>query len=672
MIRRALAAGAALVCTAAHPPLDETQLAQTYFGADAPWFKDNIPYFETSDELLEQVYYYRWQVLRAHQRDLGALGYITTEFLDDVDWQRQPYASLNDTAAFHLYEARWLRDRRYADDYVTYLYAHGGNDRHFSESIADATWARYLVDGDRAAATQHLPAMQRTYDAWADHYDQAKGLYWITPIDDATEYSIASIDASGGRDGFRGGAAFRPTINSYMFANARAISRLSALTGNRAIERDYATRAEALRLRVERDLWNAKLGHFTDRFQVGNEYVQYWQTIRGRELAGFVPWTFGLPGKPLRAKIAWRRLLAANGFGGRAGLRTVEPGYEHYMRQYRYDKSTGAPECQWNGPIWPFQVTQVLLGMANLLNRPNSPISVIDYSKVLADYARLHTTAGKLDLQENYHPETGKPIVGLPRSHHYNHSGFNDLVITGLVGLRPRADAILEVNPLVTANPASPGHLSFFALQNVPYHGRLVTIVYDHDGRRYGLGRGLSIFSEGRLRAHRPTLGRLTVPFANREPVPIQRPINIAARVGRTGFPKPSASNNTTVDALHGTIDGRVWFFPEAANGWSATESAWIAVDLGTPTRVGSAELAFFADGERFAPPRTARIELWTGRDWVIPSEINQSAPVANGVTAARWQPMMASRIRVQVEPQPGRSIRLVELKAFSLEQEIS
>lgn len=663
MIRRALAAATALACAAAHPPLDEARLAASYFGDDAPWFASNIPFFEASDKTLEQVYYYRWQVLRAHQRDLGALGYITTEFLDDVSWQRQPYASLNDVAAFHLYEARWLRERRYADDYIIYLYAHGGNDRHFSESIADAVWARYLADGDRAAAIRHLPGMRRTYDAWEDHFDAAKGLYWITPIDDATEYSIASIDASGGEDGFRGGAAFRPTINSYMFANARAISRLSALAGDPAAALDYAARAEALRMRVERDLWNPRLDHFTDRYQVSNQHVRYWQPVRGRELAGFVPWAFGLP-RSGQFDAAWKRLLSTDGFNGRAGLRTVEPGYEHYMRQYRYDAATGAPECQWNGPVWPFQVTQVLRAMANLLNAPRSPVSAADYGAVLTGYAQLHRSPTGLDLQEDYHPETGQPIVGLARSHHYNHSGFDDLVITGLAGLRPRADAVLEVNPLVSRQ------LRYFALQAVPYHGRLVTIVYDRDGHRYHLGRGLSVFADGHLLARRSEPTRVMVPFTSVAPAPIRRPIDLVARIARTGFPQPSASNGASADELHGAIDGRMWFFPEAANGWSAAASAWLAVDLGSAQTIASAELAFFADGKRFAGPRSYQVELWTGADWIIPAALQQAAPASNGLTTARWRPVTASRIRVRVEPQAGRSVRLVELKAFAPEQE--
>lgn len=59
--------------------LDRGALAEQYFGNDAPWYLDRIPFFESSDANLTEVYYYRWNIFRAHQRDLGAQGYITTE-----------------------------------------------------------------------------------------------------------------------------------------------------------------------------------------------------------------------------------------------------------------------------------------------------------------------------------------------------------------------------------------------------------------------------------------------------------------------------------------------------------------------------------------------------------------------------------------------------------------
>src|SRR4051812_18046162 len=147
MIARAAALLLLLAAPAmARPALDTAGIARAHFGNDAPWYRDRIPFFESSDATLNAVYYYRWSIFRAHQRDLGEKGYISTEFLDDVGWQLEPWASLNDATGFHLGEGRWLRDRRYADDYIAFMY-NGGNDRHFTDYLADSVWGRYLVDG---------------------------------------------------------------------------------------------------------------------------------------------------------------------------------------------------------------------------------------------------------------------------------------------------------------------------------------------------------------------------------------------------------------------------------------------------------------------------------------------------------------------------------------------
>lgn len=76
--------------------LDPTTICTQYFGNDAAWYIPRIPLFESSDSALTDIYYYRWSIFRAHQRDLGSLGFISTEFLDDVSWQLNPFASLND------------------------------------------------------------------------------------------------------------------------------------------------------------------------------------------------------------------------------------------------------------------------------------------------------------------------------------------------------------------------------------------------------------------------------------------------------------------------------------------------------------------------------------------------------------------------------------------------
>lgn len=649
---------------AAQSSLDTRSIARQHFGNDAPWYEQRIPFFESSDPKLDAVYYYRWSIFRAHQRDLGAQGYITTEFADDVSWQREPYASLNDASGFHIAEGRWLNDRRYTDDYINFMYQ-GGNDRHFTDHMADSVWGRYLVDGDRAAATRHLPVMRHIYRLWDEKFDFSKGLYFVEPLLDATEYTVSSIDASGGKDGFRGGDSFRPSVNSYMFANARAISHMAELTGDTATAKEYAARADALQKRVLEDLWNPALGHFTDRYQVSNENVKYWEPIRARELVGYLPWMFDLVPDDAKYATAWAHLLDPASLAGEAGMRTVEKSYEYYMRQYRY--LGDAPECQWNGPIWPYQSTQVLTAMANLLDHygDHGPVTRGDYMRLLRQYANLHYQGKKLDLEEDYYPDTGKPIVGLDRSHHYFHSGYIDLIMTGLVGIRPRADDVLEVNPLLPAT-GDPQALKWFRAENVPYHGHKVAVTWDVDGKRYGRGAGLSVDVDGKEVARTALLQRIEVPVSRVANSNIERDTNVAVQLVRGQFPKATASTAVDAENLHDAIDGRLWFYPELPNGWDVPAPSgkqWYSIDFGRAVNLAAAELAFFDDGKTRRVPESVTFEFWRDGKW---QSLASTRPVANGVTRLDWAGTNADRIRVSITPKNGRGFRLAELRAIA------
>ena len=308
--------------------LSTEHFAREAFGNDAPWYARNIPFFECADPKIEAIYDYRWKDYKAHIRDVGERGTVITEFLDDVGWQKWPFASLNDATPFHIKEGRWLRDPRPVDETINYLYDGGGNDRHFSEGIAEATYANALARGDLARAARYLPTMRHVYNLWDDHFDFSKGLYFIEPLLDATEYTISSIDASGGKDGFRGGDAFRPTINAYQYGNARAISRLATIKGDKTTAEEFARRADALKARVQEALWSDSLTHFVDRYQVSNQFVKYWEPIRGRELAGYVPWAYEMPAR--RAEV--RRGVASCALLLGVGRRVWPPHRRAFVR----------------------------------------------------------------------------------------------------------------------------------------------------------------------------------------------------------------------------------------------------------------------------------------------------------------------------------------------------
>ena len=653
------------------PSLPKEKLANEYFGADAPWFLQNIPFLEIDDPEIQQIYYYRWKLYRAHLRDLGDRGYIVTEFLDDVSWDKHPYSSLNDATGFHIYDGRWLRDGRYMNDYIDYMFTGGGNDRHFSEAIADATYARYLVNGDVEFATRHIDGMRHIFYLWDDHFDFRKHLYFIEPIADATEYTISSIDASGGKDGFFGGQAFRPTINAYMYANAVAISKLAAMTGDDETAAEFAKNAAHIRSAVEQSLWREQMHHFVDRYQANNRFVEYWNFVRGRELAGYVPWYYHLPSDDPKYSVAWGHLLSRLGFLGEYGLRTNEPSFQYYMKQFRYDNETKKPECQWNGPSWPYQTTQVLGGMANLLNDYSQDvIHSSDYVRLLKLYTHQHYLNGVPDLQEDYNPDTGAVIVGLPRSHHYNHSGYIDLVISGLIGLRPRSDNILEIHPLISSDPKDPNFIRYFCLDDVSYHGHLIKMQFDFDGRHYGGGAGLSVYVDGALAVSSRSLGRVTVEIPAPRLQPVARRRDFAVNIYKSVFPAPSSSDGIDSADLFSPLDGRIRFFPEVPKGWSNKGSRnpldWYAVDFGEERPVSSVFLYFFEDGSAYRAPSACRIQYWNGEAWTDVSSEKSVVPVANGETRIQFSSVSTRKVRVVFRNQAGGTAVLLDaVKVF-------
>ena len=649
-----------------YPILNEDSLASHYFQEDAQWYKDNIPFFECSDKQIEQVYYYRWKMYKAHIRNTGQDSFVITEFINHMPWDREPYCTINAASMHHIYEGRWLRDNRYMNGYINYLLREGGNNRGYSESISDAAYARYLVNSDSAFLMMQLDSMKQMYNEWSDHYDSSKNLYYIPAMPDATEYTIASIDASGGTGGFDDGEAYRPTINSYMYANAKAIARVAIMKGDKSTAEEYWQKAASLKSRVEKDLWNDSLQHFSDRFKVSNQYVHYWNFIRGRELAGMAPWYFDLPENNGRFNASWNHVLDTNELIGPYGFRTNEPSYQYYFKLLAF--YGGKPSSQWNGPSWPYQSSQALTGMANFLNDyTQTNVSHSDYIKLLRLFAQQHYLPdGKLNLVENYDPNHGGPIVFWYWSNHYNHSSFNNLIITGLCGIRPSESDTLTVNPLADSS------IQYFCLQDVLYHGHKLTVIYDRNGDHYHLGKGTMVWVDGKENAVAADGSKCRV-FVGASSVQQSStsPKNYALNIWRKGFPKPSGSVNNTPDtALYQAIDGKIWYFPEVINHWSSMGSGntddWFAVDFDQARQVSSVKIYLVTDEKSLAAPEQMNIEYLQNDKWVPVNQksANPAKPLGNTVNTISFDPVSAKAIRVHFIHH-GKQIAISEMECY-------
>ena len=147
------------------------------------------------------------------------------------------------------------------------------------------------------------------------------------------------------------------------------------------------------------------------------------------------------------------------------------------------------------------------------------------------------------------------------------------------------------MNPLIPASPSAPRPISYFCLENVPYHGNLVTVLYDRDGKKYRRGAGLSVYVNGKRVVKPSPLGKKRASLPRRIPsAPSPALANLAVRVKKRGYPIPSASVESSAAGLQQAVDGRVWFFPNVRNYWtnagsakaSPTGSAW---SLNAPRR---------------------------------------------------------------------------------------
>lgn len=483
---------------------NDHELYRGYFPNTAVWnfLKDNIPLLDCPDQDIQTTYYFRWWTFRKHIKQTPA-GFIVDEFLPQVNWSGT-YNSISCAAGHHLYEGRWLGDPKYLDDYSVFWFRGGGEPRRYSFWAANAIWARYCVTGDKSLVVGLLPGLITNYEAWEKSHRDANGLYWQIDDRDGMEVSI-------------GGSGYRATINSYQFGDALAIARIAELAGKADLAREYREKAATIKELVEKRLWDPDAQFFKVLPRGENKAL-----ANVREQHGLTPWYFNLPGPQFA--VAWKQVMDPRGFYAPFGPTTAEQRHPQFALAY------AGHECQWNGPSWPFSTAITLTGLANLLNGPpQDAIRAGDYFKLLKIYTRSHQL--KLDdgrvvpwIDENLNPANGDWISrtrlkawkngtwdagkgGEERGKDYNHSTYCDLVISGLIGLRPRPDDTVEVNPLV------PSAWDAFCLDRIPYHGRSLTILWDKTGQRYGKGQGLRVFADGKEIASSPVIARLTGPL---------------------------------------------------------------------------------------------------------------------------------------------------------------
>jgi hypothetical protein len=656
--------------------LDKQKLldAETFWdNRDWDWYKANVPFFECPDADIQTTYYYRWELVTKHLT-YGSpnSGYSFTEFIDRPFWSGT-YGAISCPAGLQLYEVRWLRDPRFARDYARYWFrTPGAQPRRYSTWLADALWAAHRVHPDAAFTTDLLPDLVKNYRGWEDeHFNKDVGLFWQTGHDDGMEFNINSRQT---KDIVRGAPGYRPTLNSYLWADALAVARVAELKGDAETAKEYRAKAAALKENLQKKLWDPKRqfflhmakqneeagGHTVKALSLTYQTGKYAGDSHGRELIGYVPWQFGLPDAGFEA--AWKPLICKDGFRAPFGPTTVE----RDDPLFHLSKTC----CWWSGQSWPYATSQTLAALANLLHHSKQDVvSRADYLELLQTFARTHRKDGRPYIAEAAHPDTGswEGHDAPGHSNHYFHSNYCDLVITGLVGLRPRDDDTLEVEPL------APESWDYFALDDVSYRGHSVSVVWDRTGERYRLGKGLRLLVDGKEVAASDKIGRLTakLPAVAAPARPKTISVNFAVNNDGTYYPRVTASHTAPGTSTAKLIDGNYWYHLAPPNRWtcegSPNERDWVALDFGVKRRIDTVKLYFLDDGAKVTAPVKIEFESWDGKNWVAVPNVQRTPekPIGHRANVFRFPPRETSRLRVTLTHAANGKAGLTELEAW-------
>lgn len=436
-----------------------------------------------------------------------------TEFLVERNYADK-WKLISSGVGHHIHEGRWMRNPEYLDQIINTWY-HGNDGKPMAKLTAYSSWIpfsiyeRYLVDGRKDWATAMLPDVRWEIDDWFNWHEfrpdmpfptkkagygkirkrnpkGIDGLFWQSDVRDAMEETVS---------GSRTKQFMRPSINAYMWGNCQAAASIVRLAGDDAAASEYARRAERLETLIKENLWNEKDLFFETH--TGDSLAGV------REAIGFMPWYVGmkLDGK---YSAAWQQISDEKGFNAPYGLTTAE-------RRHPKFRTHGTGKCEWDGAIWPFATSQTLTAYINYLNTKAEADTTLAAGKEtffmqMEKYVQAQHMRGKPYIGEYQDETTGYWLKGdQERSRYYNHSTFNDLVITGICGLQPQADGTIVVNPLIPE-----GQWKYFCLDRVRYHGHDITIMYDADGQRYHQGKGLAILVDGKVKARAPKLTKIT------------------------------------------------------------------------------------------------------------------------------------------------------------------
>ena len=672
------------------------------------WWAENVPYLDTPEDNIDKTLYYRWWLMRFNFLDAdmpgntyqfptsmeGVLGYnnnivlTTGMFIDDLKYFRDPiysygpWVSAGEVAKSYKYVDNPGDPANWSNSYTQY--------------ISEAAWRSYQLHGGPTAIAENLATYaENDVEGLIDAYDSDD-----SGLIDYNWGAMTGNDADAVSFHERPNAYMDRAENAYLYSNAKAAAEAYRLAGDTAKADEMDAFAQNIKTKVLDLLWDA------DENLLKHRWTSDGALAKWKEINNYYPFSVGLMPKPGDADYDDDYVDALRLFADDSEY----PIFPFYTANQADQAEYGGPGSN-NFSVINSTVTFRMLSRV-LRDYPTDAIDAEWYKKLLYWNAWAHYQNGgdnRLpDQNEFWADGSANPQSIGYRSwiHHTILGATNFTMIEDAMGLRPRSDAKIELDPIGIG-------WDHFSANNIRYRDRDLTITWDApDGTdHYGASvpDGYSVFLDGELAftvdslahvVYDPATGEVTVEGSDAQVTTaaasaVQAPqdvrfaddarvVDLFAKAGADVATTSTGSANLAAGKAASATFSASGRAPAAAvNGTTNNEPFWgtagspnvtdaLTVELGGEQAFDDVRVYFYdtsssATVAGYREPALYTLEVRQGGEW-SPIPLQARAPVyprAN-YNHVQFPEVTGDAVRITVTHAGGAKTGIKELQVFS------
>jgi len=481
------------------------------------WFFDNVPYFDASDPGFKKMWYYRWWVVRFNMTEADTPDLKGYRFYEGKLGFDNP---ITFAVPVQLKELAYLRDPAFGLQQAQNAYNNVSDAGALTDPPGSPYWGEAYSQWITAAFAEFtrvhpmpvetlralLPSMARDVRVWLTTYDRDSDALPERSRPRITGYDLDILSYwffNGTKLDLRADPPDLERVDfaSFVYANARAVAELARRAGDEALAREFDDDANRIRAAVLQQLWDEPTHFFYPQRTPDHARAPI------RELHGFYPFTTLLAPDEPRYLTAMEKFVDPDEFWARFPPVITS---QYYYKRWTWDMDGLSRN------IAPHPISMGARTLLQVLKHYHQQIITPDhFMQLMARYNDLvYPRVNPFDpywrpnVHEYYSKWEPNQSSSRPKpsdiSHDF-HSMYLSLVVEGVVGLTPRADDKIELQPAALT-------WQYFLLDRLRYHGKDLRIVWDRpDGQAHysNLPEGFSLYIDDKLAFTRDRLAHL-------------------------------------------------------------------------------------------------------------------------------------------------------------------